>query len=182
MTFLRQEWWVQNFWLCVRHNIQIEIIFRRGRSHVGKTMKKKPFFKEPERERKEKLFLDKIWSKSCRYEHSRNYFWQTVLELWVLSLFFKLSPFTFLKFRFYSISLPGFLASPVRSCAHGWAFRERLEENVTPVSITRTYFLSNLIYIFTSLLPCKAHLPSLNSSYSESYFFFADHYFLRRKM
>jgi hypothetical protein len=41
--------------LCIRHNIQIKIILRRGRSHFGKTKKMKLFFKELEEERKKKF-------------------------------------------------------------------------------------------------------------------------------
>jgi hypothetical protein len=38
------------------------------------------------------------------------------------------------------------------------------------VGSTRTVSLSNLIYIFTSLLQCKAPLSMLNPTYSESLF------------
>ena len=87
------------------------------------------------------------------------------------SLICQLSPFTLLEFRIHSISFPD--SSPhMRDLADMEEHSEKgMEKMGLIVGITRTYSLSKLIYKFTSLLPCQAHISVLLPSYSESQIF-----------
>ena len=90
------------------------------------------------------------------------------------SLICQLSPFTLLEFRIHSISFPD--SSPqMRDLADMEEHSKKgMEKMGLIVGITRTRSLSNLIYIFTSLLPYQAHISVLLPSYSESQIFSSD--------